>query len=77
MHNQHRMYRVFYVINQLKTEPAKSTNSLAKALGITVRSVYRYFNLLEEIGFKVQKDERGKFYIQIPENLEKETFNIY
>ena len=56
MYNQHRIYRVFQLINQLQAGPAKSSGSLAKMLGVTVRSVYRYLDLLEQLGFRVEKD---------------------
>lgn len=76
MHNQHRMYRVFYILKQLQEEPAKSTHNIAKALKITVRSVYRYFNLLQELGYEVQKDERGKFFIPEKKKSNEKTNEI-
>ena len=63
MYNQHRIYRVFQLISQLKAGPAKSPGSLAKMLGVTVRSVYRYLDLLEQSGFQVEKDAHGKFFL--------------
>jgi predicted DNA-binding transcriptional regulator YafY len=63
MYNQHRIYRVFQLINQLQAGPAKSSGSLAKMLGVTVRSVYRYLDLLEQLGFRVEKDAHGKFFL--------------
>ena len=63
MYNQHRIYRVFQLINQLQAGPAKSSGSLAKMLGVTVRSVYRYLDLLEQLGFRVEKDGHGKFFL--------------
>jgi predicted DNA-binding transcriptional regulator YafY len=61
--NQHRMYRVFQLINELQSGENKSRNHLAKTLKITVRSVYRYLELLEQVGLKVEKDERGTFFL--------------
>jgi predicted DNA-binding transcriptional regulator YafY len=63
MYNQHRIYRVFQLINQLQAGPGKSSGSLAKMLGVTVRSVYRYLDLLEQLGFRVEKDAHGKFFL--------------
>ena len=51
------------MINQLQAGPAKSSGSLAKMLGVTVRSVYRYLDLLEQLGFRVEKDAHGKFFL--------------
>jgi predicted DNA-binding transcriptional regulator YafY len=63
MYNQHRIYRVFQLINQLQAGPARSSGSLAKMLGVTVRSVYRYLDLLDQLGFRVEKDAHGKFFL--------------
>ncbi len=64
MYNQHRIYRVFQLINYLKARPPKSYRSLANLLDITERSVYRYLNLLKELGFEITKDSYGKFLIE-------------
>lgn len=63
MFNQHRVFRVFQLINYLKSDPPKTYKNLAKLLGITGRSVYRYLDLLEQMGIKVEKDMHGKFFI--------------
>jgi predicted DNA-binding transcriptional regulator YafY len=63
MHNQHRMYRVFQMIKELQSGENKSHHYLSKTLKITVRSVYRYLELLEEVGLKVEQDERGKLFL--------------
>ena len=63
MFNQKRVLRVFQLINYLKSEPPKTNLNLSRLLGITGRSVYRYMDLLEEMGIKVEKDMHGKFFI--------------
>jgi predicted DNA-binding transcriptional regulator YafY len=63
MYNQHRLYRVFQLIKELQSGENKSSTSLAKTMRVTIRSVYRYLELLEEVGLKVEKDKYGKFFL--------------
>jgi predicted DNA-binding transcriptional regulator YafY len=63
MYNQHRLYRVFQLIKELQSGENKSCNYLAKTMKVTVRSVYRYLELLEQVGLKVEKDKYGKFFL--------------
>ena len=53
MYNQHKILRVFQLINLLKAKPSKSIRSLAKTLAIDNRTIYRYFDLLREVGVRV------------------------
>lgn len=68
MFNQNRIYRVFQLINFLRTTPAKTPRSLAGLLDISERSVYRYFDLIGQLGFEVKKSEAGRFYIESNED---------
>lgn len=61
MFNQHRIMRVFQLINMLKSGSPKSVNHLAKMLETTDRSVYRYLDLLRELGFDIQRDRQGRY----------------
>jgi proteasome accessory factor C len=61
--NQHRLYRVFQLIKELQSGENKSCNYLAKTMKVTVRSVYRYLELLEQVGLNVEKDKYGKFFL--------------
>jgi predicted DNA-binding transcriptional regulator YafY len=71
MHNQNKILRVFQLINLLKSEPAKSLRHLSDVLNSTERTLYRYFNLLEELGFQLQRDEHNRVFI-ISEELKSE-----
>jgi proteasome accessory factor C len=64
MFNQNRIYRVFQLINFLRTRPSKSPRSLAGLLEISERSVYRYIDLIGQLGFEVKRSEAGRFYIE-------------
>ena len=63
MFNQNRIYRIFRLINFLKASPPKTRSSLATLIGVSSRSVYRYFDLLEQLGIELQKDVHGKYFI--------------
>lgn len=71
MYNQHKILRVFQLINLLKSKPAKSIRTLAKTLDIDNRSIYRYFDLLRELGFQLEKDTYSRFHI-LSDELEEE-----
>lgn len=68
MFNQHRIYRVFQLINSLRTNPPKSPRTLASTLEVSERSIYRYFDLINQLGFEVKKISGGRFYIEADEN---------
>ena len=74
MYNQHKILRVFQLINLLKSSPAKSIRALSKTLNIDNRSVYRYFDLLRELGFQLEKDTYNRFYIVNEESEDEFTF---
>jgi predicted DNA-binding transcriptional regulator YafY len=51
------------LINLLKAKPSKSIRSLAKTLAIDNRTIYRYFDLLRELGFQLEKDGFSRYLI--------------
>jgi predicted DNA-binding transcriptional regulator YafY len=63
MHNQNKILRVLQLITLLKKQPAKSIRFLAGILESTDRTVYRYLDLVKELGFEIQKDHNNKFQI--------------
>ena len=52
--NQFRMIRVIKLMQFLQVKP-RPINSMARYLGISQRSVYRYLKMYEKIGFKLEK----------------------
>lgn len=65
-----RIYRVLQLITLLRARPAKSIRHLAKALGISERTVYRYLDTLRELGFNIEQDEYMRLSIgQSPDVL--------
>ena len=63
MHNQNKILRVLQLISLLKKEPAKSIRFLSGILESTDRTVYRYLDLIKELGFELQRDQNNRFYI--------------
>jgi proteasome accessory factor C len=63
MFNQNRIYRLFQLINYLKSRPAKSVRSIESFLDTSERTVYRYLDLLNDLGFNIEKDSNNKFFI--------------
>ncbi len=63
MFNQNRIYRIFRLINLLKSAPIKSIKRIANSLEISERSTYRYLELLSDAGFNIQKDSSNKYWI--------------
>jgi proteasome accessory factor C len=75
MHNQNKILRVLQLISLLKKEPAKSIRFLSGILESTDRTVYRYLDLVKELGFELQKDQNNKFLIIGNDNYETVSFS--
>lgn len=63
MFNQNRIYRVFRLINLLKSSPSKSIKRLSESMEVSERSLYRYMELLVEVGFEIQKDSSNRYFL--------------
>jgi predicted DNA-binding transcriptional regulator YafY len=63
MLNQHKILRVLQLISLLKQEPSKSIHQLGAIIDTTDRTVYRYFDLLRELGFELQRDLFNRYSI--------------
>ena len=70
MYNQNRIYRLFQLINYLKARPAKSVRSIEIFLDTSGRTVYRYLDLLKDLGFNVEKDSNNKIFIAVSSDLD-------
>ena len=70
MHNQNRIYRIFQLVNALKAKPPKSLTALTKHLETSERTVYRYLDLLKELGFKIERGKGPTFWITSSTNTE-------
>jgi predicted DNA-binding transcriptional regulator YafY len=63
MFNQNIIYRLFQPINYLKSNPAKSVRSIETLLDTSERTVYRYLDLLKDLGFNIERDSNNKIFI--------------
>lgn len=63
MYNQHRILKVLKAIALLKVQPPKSIKLLAKQLETTERTLYRYIDLIKELGFEIKKDTSNRVFI--------------
>lgn len=59
---QAKILRVFQLIGLLKGG-GRTVEQLAQQLDATSRTIYRYFKLLEEIGFIIDQDFHGRYFI--------------
>jgi predicted DNA-binding transcriptional regulator YafY len=75
MYNQNKILRVLQLISLLKKEPAKSIRFLSGILDSTERTVYRYLDLVKELGFELQKDQNNKFLIIGNDDYETVSFS--
>ena len=74
MYNQNKILRVLQLISLLKKEPSKSIRFLSGILESTDRTVYRYLDLIKELGFELQRDQNNRFYII--NDLEEEPYSF-
>jgi predicted DNA-binding transcriptional regulator YafY len=63
MLNQHKILRVLQLISYLEQGPSKTLIHLTQLLDTTERTVYRYFDLIRECGFDLQRDELNRYFI--------------
>ena len=70
MFNQNRIYRLFQLINYLKARPAKSVRSIEIFLDTSGRTVYRYLDLLKDLGFNIEKDSNNKIFIAFSSDID-------
>ncbi len=59
---QQKILRIFKLINLLRSNIGRPVHKIAETLGSDTRTIYRYFKLLEALGFQVVK-EHSKFKI--------------
>ncbi|MCS5663495.1 MAG: WYL domain-containing protein [Flavobacteriales bacterium] len=76
MAEQRKILRIFKLISLLKGVRRRSPKELADILEISKRTAYRYFILLEELGFVIDVDFEGCYFIPTEEGDEYTfTFN--
>ena len=76
MAEQRKILRIFKLISLLKGVKRRTPLELATILEISKRTAYRYFILLEELGFVIDVDFENRYFIPTDEGDEYQfTFN--
>jgi proteasome accessory factor C len=68
---QAKILRVFQLIGLLKSG-GRTVQQLAEQLDANQRTIYRYFKLLEEIGFIIDQDFHGRYFVHREEGQSSE-----
>lgn len=75
MVSDHRkLYRLLKLISMLSSGKSYAVELLAELLDTSRRSVYRYFHLLEEVGFLIDKNFHGHYFMHTPGPLSSAPF---
>lgn len=61
--NQHKIYRVLRLLQMLQEKP-RTVMGMARYLGTSERTVYRYLKLFEKLDYNVKRDNYYKYYIE-------------
>ncbi|MEY5041262.1 MAG: hypothetical protein RLZZ414_810 [Bacteroidota bacterium] len=64
MIEQQKILRILQIIAKLRQSTGYTKTELAKEFNVSVRTIERYFNLFEELGFIIQKD-KTKFKLKV------------
>ena len=64
------MLRIFRLIRLLQRKPHKLVAELATLLEVDRRQIYRDLELLEEIGYLIDKDSKNRYFLFLPESDE-------
>jgi proteasome accessory factor C len=71
-----KQYRVFRLIQLLSSKPKKTVAQLKKILECGNSSIYRYLDLLELLGYQIDKNEYHQYFLFDPSDTIKANFNI-
>jgi len=58
--NQLKMYRCIKLMELLQDTP-RQIYTIARYLGVTDRTVYRYFDLFKQLGYTLERDSNNKY----------------
>jgi len=74
---QQKILRVFKLINLLRSNIGKPVHKLAESLQTDPRTIYRYFKLLEALGFEIEKKHSKFRIIDRVENPNEYAFGTF
>jgi DNA-binding IclR family transcriptional regulator len=58
--NQLKMYRCIKLMELLQDTP-RQIYTIARYLGVSDRTVYRYFDLFKQLGYTLERDSNNKY----------------
>ena len=61
--NQHKMYRCIRLMELLQ-DKYRPIHTIARYLGVSERTVYRYFELFKALGYSVDRDINNKYQLR-------------
>lgn len=73
--DQAKLLRVFQLIRLLKGPPEYRIAQLSQLLDCNRSTIYRYLNLLEEVGYLLDKDAQGRYFIFEAEAAQQPHFS--
>ena len=72
---QAKLLRVFKLIRLLNQQPGRTISQLAESVDLSERSVYRYIQFLETVGYSIDSDPRtGRFFLFGPGRDQPDAF---
>lgn len=60
--NQRKLYRIFRLV-ELLTDKPRTIITISRYLDVTERTVYRYFDLFKQLGYKIEKQKFNKYLL--------------
>lgn len=57
------VYRILRLMGLMRRAPRRSAEEYAELVGVSKRTIYRYFGTLKQLGFSVNSDEERHFFI--------------
>ena len=58
--NQLKMYRCIKLMEMMQDTP-RQIYTIARYLGVSDRTVYRYFDLFKQLGYTLERDSNNKY----------------
>ncbi len=65
MTDQQKLYRVFRLIQLLSQRPYRTASHLAQLLEVSDKTVYRYLDLLQAVGYVIEKEAGHRYYLRL------------
>ena len=75
MTDQQKLYRVFRLIQCLSQRPYRTASRLAQLIETTPRTVYKYFHLLESVGYQIDKDEKNRYFLLVDHSIDHQLID--